>query len=78
MTAHQIADKFDAVLRTWLTAEDYEKMCAENRKETDPNICHSHDFCDANVAMSQASSTYGGQIADGSLGDDDWDVIWDL
>ena len=25
-----------------------------NKKETDPSICHSHDFCDANVFMDQA------------------------
>lgn len=54
LTAAAIAKEFCAVLRQWLTPEQLAEAVARNAAETDPGICHSHDFCDANCAMHEA------------------------
>jgi len=47
----QIAGEFSRVLRDWLTPEQMESVISRNRREPDKNVCHSHDYCDANEAM---------------------------
>jgi hypothetical protein len=49
----QFAREFSVVLRSWLTPAQMEEVIARNKAETDPRICHSHDFCDANMAMNE-------------------------
>lgn len=34
--------------------EDFQAVLTRNRAEPDPSICHTHDFCDANILMSNA------------------------
>lgn len=34
--------------------EDFQAILERNRAEPNPSICHTHDFCDANILMSNA------------------------
>lgn len=52
------AKEFARVLHTWLTAEEMKKVVEDNRGES-KSICHSHDFCDANMAMDEAFTNLG-------------------
>ena len=54
MTAVTIAEVFAAIVREWLTAAEFAEMRRLNAAETEPNVCHSHDYCDANIAMDEA------------------------
>lgn len=53
MNTEKIAAEFTAILKEWL-GEDFKEVVERNRTETDSGICHSHDFCDANMAMEEA------------------------
>jgi hypothetical protein len=52
--AHGLAASFAGVLRSWLSPGKMKAVLRLNRGETDPGICHSHDYCDANMAMLEA------------------------
>ncbi len=72
-TQERIAGAFAAVLRDWLSADQWAEMQARNVDYSD-GVCASHDFCDANVAMAEAFETVTGRepsvgydtLADGS------------
>lgn len=49
-----LAGYFADVLWEWSTPEEWAKMQADNLAEANPLVCHSHDFCDANMAMAAA------------------------
>ena len=49
-----IAFRFSDIICTWHTAEEMRDIISRNEAEEDDNVCHSHDFCDANEAMLQA------------------------
>lgn len=49
-----IANEFSARLRECLTDEELAEVVRRNRAEPAPDICHSHDFCDANIPMAEA------------------------
>lgn len=36
------------------TNDDFMLVLERNAEESDPSICHTHDFCDANILMSKA------------------------
>lgn len=50
----QLADGFRSVLRAWLTEAQLVEVDARNRAQENENICHTHDFCDSNMAMFDA------------------------
>jgi hypothetical protein len=50
----QLARNFSSVLKGWLTGEELSEAIRLNKEEDDHNVCHSHDFCDANMAMHEA------------------------
>ncbi|WP_432263359.1 hypothetical protein [Cupriavidus sp. TMH.W2] len=52
--AEMLAKRFSAVLGEWLSTTELAIVVARNRACKDPLVCHSHDFCDANMAMQQA------------------------
>lgn len=58
MNEVQIAKEFCQILNWWLNAEEMAEVVRRNAEETNPNICHSHDFCDANEAMIVAFENY--------------------
>ena len=53
----RVAREFSAVLLEWLGKDGLETTVENNRTQTDPLICHSHDTCDANMAMLEAFET---------------------
>lgn len=56
----ELAAHFTAILKEWLSDYEWREMVQRQRREKDKNICHSHDFCDANEAMDRAfSEVYG-------------------
>lgn len=52
--AYKIAVKFCENIGAWLDDEQIAEVNRRNASEANPNICHSHDFCDANQAMIDA------------------------
>jgi hypothetical protein len=64
--AHLIAKAFAAVLRDWLTADQWAEMQARNVDYSD-GVCASHDFCDANEAMAEAFKTITGREPSGGF-----------
>lgn len=51
----KLADGFRSVLRSWLTeAQLIEIQIRNNREATGSEVCHTHDFCDSNMAMFDA------------------------
>jgi len=61
------------------------EVCALNDAETSEGVCHSHDFCDANMVMDQACDDLG--IAARPYDEDEavreratdlWNKAWDL
>lgn len=50
----RLAREFGSVVQEWLKTADFREMNERNKMEENPSICHSHDFCDANMAMLEA------------------------
>ena len=50
----ELKSAFIQVIQAWITAEDRTTIDLLNKNETDKNVCHTHDFCDANMAMDEA------------------------
>jgi hypothetical protein len=53
------AKRFAEVLADWLTPAEQAAVIERNTKQMDPLVCHSHDFCDANMAMLDALQSIG-------------------
>ncbi len=64
-TAEQLGDKFSAILKRWLKPWEMREVAKRNREETSEGVCHSHDFCDANMAMDEAWTSFGLASIDG-------------
>lgn len=62
--ADRVAAKFRALLVEDLTADELAEMDRRNAAQTDPNICHSHDFLDANDVMAAAFEAVAGCAPD--------------
>ena len=76
-----LALEFSQGLHAYLSPAQMGEIVERNENETDPNICHSHDFCDANMFLHEVFMTYGMDVADaggmekyGHL----WDQAWNL
>ena len=81
VTVEQLASEFSKALSTQLTPAQMREVIARNAQEMDPHICHSHDFCDANVVMHEVFLAHdmdpaeeGGAEKWGNL----WDKVWNL
>ena len=57
--AKTLAADFKAVLKEWLRPFYLRVIDIRNKAETNPGICHSHDFCDSNQAMINALQKHG-------------------
>lgn len=78
----QIANEFINVIHQWLMPEQIDEIVLRNRHEPSGKICHTHDFCDANVAMLEAFTWVTGRDADFE-DDDEKDIklinrAWDI
>ena len=68
-----LAEKFVELLRAALTPSEFAEMADANANETNPDICHSHDYCDANQIMLDALQSLGIEYdADSALHSDAW------
>lgn len=56
--AAQVARAFSLILRQSI-GDRIQDVIARNRAETRPDVCHSHDFTDANDAMESAFHATG-------------------
>ncbi len=52
--ASKIAKEFCRQLRAELSSDAIGTIIDLNNDETNPQICHTHDFCDANMVMHTA------------------------
>jgi hypothetical protein len=75
-TVADLAKRFDAVLREWLTADEYNEVLRLNRTEEYDRSCASHNFCDANVAMMETMLALGVN-ADSEGGRRLFNAAWD-
>jgi hypothetical protein len=73
MIEFDVGDKFAELLRERLTDAEWQKMCKDNLAEIDANICHSHDYCDANMIMQDALDEFGMSELDRDV----WTTAWD-
>lgn len=78
MNAKDIARTFSRNLLAEIGEENLNEVIARNAKETSKGVCHSHDFCDANMVMDGAMKMYG--IADPSDENNHalWNEAWDI
>jgi hypothetical protein len=56
----QVANRFIEELRIDLSQHEFDAMCVANAAETNPDICHSHDYLDANMSMLAAMEDHVG------------------
>ena len=70
-----IAADFSRRIRDYLTPEQMSAVISRNNSETNPNICHSHDHCDANAMMAAAFEQVSGQPLDLQSDSDDF-ISW--
>lgn len=82
-TNEQVAKEFSRVLKTWLSVDEMAQIVELTKKETDPMICHTGDYCDSNMAMHAAMVNLGVLAADDEsdfdepfmkLFNDSWDL----
>lgn len=72
-----IAAKFSAILREWIGEEKVAEVVRRNAAEPHPSICHTHDFCDANMAMAEAWERLTGRRPQ-DCPERLWDAAWDI
>jgi hypothetical protein len=82
LTPEAMAKKFVEVLQQWLSVEELIEADDLNRVEPSPNVCHSHDHCDANMAMVEAIELLTGREYHFDPNDEPfmrvWNKAWDL
>lgn len=78
--AKKIAINFSKVLRRWLTPQELAEVVKRNAAQTDTGICHSHDFCGANMAMLEAFEENGLPVPEDPNEDHFklWNAAWDI
>ena len=80
-TTETLASEFSRTLRACLTPQQMNEVALRNRKESCINVCHSHDFCDANMVLYDVFMKHGMDPADEGgpdLWGDLWNCAWDL
>lgn len=85
LTVPALANAFSQKLRNKLSAKVIGLIIALNEAEADPQICHTHDFIDANEVMNEAYKSITGQnfepfLASGDFASDlpIWNEAWAL
>jgi len=80
-TVETLALEFSQGLHAYMTPEQMKTVVERNRCEARSGICHSHDFCDANMILYEVFMKYGMNPADEGGMDrhgDLWDQAWSL
>ena len=75
----KLAKKFSKALENEIGKQNLLKVVAENKAETDSSICHSHDYCDANMVMDAALRAEGIRLEVPTSAADvkTWNKVWD-
>src|SRR5262245_38582271 len=73
VTQEELAKTFLTVLRAWLKHDEFAEACVRNAQQEHPDICHTHDFCDANEAMAEAMERHGIVV---DVDDDAQHALW--
>lgn len=68
--AERIAQQFTTMLFTDLGTRTMREVISRNNADGDDTVCHSHDFCDANMVMFDAFVEESGREPDVGLEDD--------
>lgn len=84
-TILKVARRFAERIAENIEPDDLDEIDERNRREADKSICHSHDFCDANVHMQMAiMAVTGGLDAGARLTEPEqskvhrlWQSAWD-
>lgn len=76
VTVETLALEFSQALRCCLTPEEMAEIVLRNREEESPNICHSHDYCDANMVLHEVFMKHSMDVADEG-GMERWGELWD-
>ena len=71
-----LALQFTRILRKWHSAAGWRTVVERNAAETNPSICHSHDFCDANQAMIDAFAIIHGREPNLTTDTDEINAAW--
>ena len=75
-TVETLALEFSQGLHSYLSDEQMAEVVRRNRAELSPGICHSHDFCDANMFLYDVFMKYGmNPVEEGGM--DRWGELWD-
>jgi Protein of unknown function DUF262 len=76
----KLANRFVELLVQELGASTFQEVVEHNAAETNPSVCHSHDFCDANMVMVVAwHETVGRHFeAESERQTAIWSKAWDL
>lgn len=74
-TADTLALEFSQGLHARLTPEQISEVIERNRNEEDISVCHSHDFCDANMVLYKVFKKYGMDVAT-QRGLQKWADLW--
>ncbi len=75
-SSEALAREFSHQLKQELTSDEIKQVVMRNRTEHDDRICHSHDFCDANMILHEVFMNHGMDIADEG-GRERWGALWD-
>jgi hypothetical protein len=59
-----VAARFVERLKASMSALEFLEVQARNEEEQDPNVCHSHDYVDANEGMAEAIADITGEWPD--------------
>lgn len=82
-----LAAAFVRILRQTIGEDKYAEVGALNGVELNPDVCHSHDFCDANMVMDAAFKEFGVDPLEYGYTEEDgmsqevcdlWNAAWDL
>jgi hypothetical protein len=74
-TVDTLALEFSQGLHAYLTPVQMSEVVERNRNEEDISVCHSHDFCDANVVLYDVFKRYGMDVAT-HRGLSKWADLW--
>ena len=71
-----LAKEFIRVMRSYLTKKQMDEVVKRNLDEPKGSrVCHTHDFCDANMAMDEAGKNLGVKFVP-NLDDDRYAKLW--
>lgn len=74
----RLAREFSIRAREYLSMDEMEEVIKRNRTEEVPLVCHTHDFCDANMIMDAAMEKLGLRSKNEDVTNQLWSAAWDL